>query len=410
MSAGRKGIVLLEALVGLALISVGVFVLIEQQKALDLAENSLKAFNTKEKELRVGREIELAAKDVDGDGYYEVYAPTSSGTVPENLLKTKAVDDWGNEFKYCAWDLGQTNNSDSTYVSGTGAPPVDNLTFRLISAGKDGKFETTCDDTSPQGDDVVRDFFQGEVETVAKGAGIGWWHYSENNNRTDIYNWNQGYVGIGTSTPYSPLNVYGGIISGYTDYSDYPYLALLNQSPQSGYYLSLIFNDKDNLRLYVAPGPDSGGNKSDLYFYEYSCPNNNCNIPEVHFYADTVYFHGDVEIDGSLSYGGGGWWSDRRLKKDIKPLLYSEARKILDLKPVKFTWKKTGRKGYGFIAQEVKKILPEAVITNKDGKEAIDYETVIAALLKVVQKQQEEISLLKKEIQTLKKQKTLSSP
>jgi hypothetical protein len=77
--------------------------------------------------------------------------------------------------------------------------------------------------------------------------------------------------------------------------------------------------------------------------------------------------------------------SDERLKENVSLLSVKEARKILRLKPVKFTWKKTRRKSWGLIAQEVEKVIPEGVITTKEGKKSIDYETVIAGLLKIVQ-------------------------
>jgi hypothetical protein len=401
--------ILITTLVSLLVISGIVLMLIQTERAMEIARAGLNVIKTRDYEFKLGRTIELGAKDVDGDGYWEVYAPTDSGEVPESLVGMPVVDAWGRAFKYCAWDLGTENTANSTYVSGTTAPPIENLTFRLISAGRNGVFETTCDDTAPAGDDVVYDFYQGEVKTVALGAGIGWWYSRDNNGRTDIYSRNDGYVGVKTNVPLTPLNVKGGILSGYTDYNDYPFFGLVNVSPNDGYYSSFIFNGVNYQRLYIAPGPDSGNNTTDLYFYEYSCPNNSCNIPEVHFYADTVYFHGNVVVDGTLFNNGGGWWSDRRLKSNVSPLPYSYAEKILNLTPVKFTWKNTGRKSWGFVAQDVKKVIPEAVISSPNGLEALDYETLLAATIKVVQEQQKEIEKLKRQLSSLKK-KTSPKP
>ena len=50
--------------------------------------------------------------------------------------------------------------------------------------------------------------------------------------------------------------------------------------------------------------------------------------------------------------------SDRRLKENITQMP-SMLEKIKQLKPVYFTWKQDGKKGDGFIAQEVHKVLPQ---------------------------------------------------
>jgi len=52
--------------------------------------------------------------------------------------------------------------------------------------------------------------------------------------------------------------------------------------------------------------------------------------------------------------------SDRDLKEDIKPFKRG-LDEILKLDPKKFTWKHNGEKGYGFIAQEIKEVIPEMV-------------------------------------------------
>jgi hypothetical protein len=56
--------------------------------------------------------------------------------------------------------------------------------------------------------------------------------------------------------------------------------------------------------------------------------------------------------------------SDRRLKKNIDPIGFGLAE-VVQLNPVKFKWKKNkgekGDKGYGFIAQEVRSVIPEMV-------------------------------------------------
>ena len=55
-----------------------------------------------------------------------------------------------------------------------------------------------------------------------------------------------------------------------------------------------------------------------------------------------------------------GTVSDIKLKKDIK-VIENPIKKIKNLKGVTFTYKKNGEKSTGLIAQDLEKVLPEAV-------------------------------------------------
>lgn len=70
-----------------------------------------------------------------------------------------------------------------------------------------------------------------------------------------------------------------------------------------------------------------------------------------------------------------GGASDRRLKKEIKPLKNALA-KILKLQPVMWKWKDGNSKvQYGFIAQDVEKILPE-LVSDQEGEDGGVYKHV----------------------------------
>ena len=62
-----------------------------------------------------------------------------------------------------------------------------------------------------------------------------------------------------------------------------------------------------------------------------------------------------------------------------------------------FTWKNSGKKSYGVIAQMFEKVLPDLVGTTPDGKKTVNYIPIIAFLLEAVKKQQQDIDLLKKD-------------
>ena len=84
--------------------------------------------------------------------------------------------------------------------------------------------------------------------------------------------------------------------------------------------------------------------------------------------------------------------SSRRYKEDIQPMADASDR-LLQLRPVQFRYKKPDANGekpiqYGLIAEEVAEVLPELVVTNKDGQpETVAYHLLPAMLLNELQKE-----------------------
>ena len=90
--------------------------------------------------------------------------------------------------------------------------------------------------------------------------------------------------------------------------------------------------------------------------------------------------------------------SDKRAKKDIKPM-DGALDKLKDVKGVSYEWKGSGKKGGGFIAQELEKIYPESVARGGDGGSmGVDYPSMTAKLLEAYKDQQKDISWLKKKL------------
>ena len=111
--------------------------------------------------------------------------------------------------------------------------------------------------------------------------------------------------------------------------------------------------------------------------------------------------------------------SDRRLKENINNTSYGLSD-VMKLRPVSYTWKKFPEKGtrIGFIAQEVKEIFPEAVVTGTDADKTmgINYSDLIPVLTKAIQEQQKIIEQQEKKIseiqialEEIKKTKTIKS-
>ncbi|MDD6002844.1 MAG: tail fiber domain-containing protein [Bacteroidales bacterium] len=94
--------------------------------------------------------------------------------------------------------------------------------------------------------------------------------------------------------------------------------------------------------------------------------------------------------------------SDRRLKTNITSLEKS-LDKVMKLNGVTFNWDKTVRPSapttlqYGFIAQEIEKVIPELVSEDSDGYKTVNYIGVIPVLTQAMQEQQKEIEQLKDE-------------
>jgi len=76
--------------------------------------------------------------------------------------------------------------------------------------------------------------------------------------------------------------------------------------------------------------------------------------------------------------------------------LRSAVDTIGKLQGVSYSWKDTGKKDFGFIAEEVGKILPEIVEWSADPQYAntMDYTRIISFLVEAVKEQQKKIDIL----------------
>jgi hypothetical protein len=91
--------------------------------------------------------------------------------------------------------------------------------------------------------------------------------------------------------------------------------------------------------------------------------------------------------------------SDARLKKDIEPIT-GGLEKLLKLRSVSFQWKVTDpndadRRSLGLVAQEVREVLPDAVMEGRDGMLTIDYNAILAMAVEGLKEQQSQIAELR---------------
>lgn len=109
---------------------------------------------------------------------------------------------------------------------------------------------------------------------------------------------------------------------------------------------------------------------------------------------------GESSMTGNVTAAGFFHSSDARLKTNIRPIGGLDL--VSKLRGVSFEWKGDGSASAGVIAQEVEAVLPEAVRTDAQGMKSVDYAALIAPIIQAINEQQEEIELLKREVEIFK--------
>jgi hypothetical protein len=103
-----------------------------------------------------------------------------------------------------------------------------------------------------------------------------------------------------------------------------------------------------------------------------------------------------------LNLGATSWsaYSDIRLK-NITSKITDALTNVLTLSPIRFTLKsdETKKERIGLIAQEIQKILPEAVDSDDKGMLSVRYTEIIPLLIASIQEQQTQIESLKSTLQ-----------
>jgi hypothetical protein len=118
----------------------------------------------------------------------------------------------------------------------------------------------------------------------------------------------------------------------------------------------------------------------------------------------------DSVFSGNVSAVSFTTTSDERLKENIQTI-QDPLEKLNSLRGVAYNLKGSSEAGsaaeppkrrMGVLAQEVQKVLPEAVQTRDDGYLAVEYSALTPVLIEAVKAQQKEIEELKAELQALK--------
>jgi hypothetical protein len=124
-------------------------------------------------------------------------------------------------------------------------------------------------------------------------------------------------------------------------------------------------------------------------------------------YSATTSLQAKVDVNGSVRASSYVTVSDGTLKERIKTI-DSGLEKILSLRGVQYRFKKTEGldlpQGHqiGFIAQEVERIVPDAVFTDASGLKGVDYNKIIPVLVEAIKEQQIQIKRLSDQLELAK--------
>jgi hypothetical protein len=171
--------------------------------------------------------------------------------------------------------------------------------------------------------------------------------------------------------------------------------------------------DKRHAALFIGVNDDTktrttSGDILDHYAFIHAAGNSNEGDTSTKFQVDVS---GSVIAAGNISAFGSSFLSlsDKRWKTDITTFSGS-LDKILQLKPRKFKWIKDNKEDYGFIAQEVEKVLPNLVdetsyvevgdMTEQDTKpyKSVDYSKLTPYLVDTIQQLTKRIEDLEKKV------------
>lgn len=108
-----------------------------------------------------------------------------------------------------------------------------------------------------------------------------------------------------------------------------------------------------------------------------------------------------LEVNGDVKATGFVATSDERLKADVEPI--DGLSKILQLRGVKYRWKSNQMRDAGVLAQEVEKVFPDAVVTNRTtGYKGVKYQYLIAPLIEATKELYGSCSAVEGESERLK--------
>jgi len=201
-----------------------------------------------------------------------------------------------------------------------------------------------------------------------------------------------GRVGIGTSTPVKSLDVRGeGVFQGRLSLTPY------NKAPIAGIRTWHIDNvlptgssSDYKFRIFYQPDLETAG----ITVFTVQA-NGHVGIG-IDAPTQMLHVSGNGLFTGSLTATAFYQSSDRNLKENITAVSNPFAL-LHGIYGKRYTWKDSKKPAYGVIAQDVEKVMPEAVQTADDGRKSVEYSQLIAPLIEAVKQLESRVRTLEAE-------------
>lgn len=304
--------------------------------------------------------------------------------------------------------IGITNPGNILTVEGTGNSNTGVLGLKATGTGAGGGFVWATSAIAPNlaagnnlihiiGNDVTNQYNSGYIgfkliESGSSGNLLTFGLFASDN----LMNLNgAGNLGIGNTSPSAKLHLTAGAGNAAIKIDNTSFLefgaGISGKEGNAGKIAYQLFT-ADALDI-IGAGTDGSNNR------------------KIKFWAEGgSYFNGRIDVAGGAYCNGTTWVnaSDSRLKRDVHPMIKYGLKEILELQPVTYYYisDATNHPEVGFIAQEVKKIIPEIVYGVEGDLEkgetlGISYGNLVPVLVKAIQEQQETIETQQKQIEEL---------
>ena len=222
-----------------------------------------------------------------------------------------------------------------------------------------------------------------------------------------------GNVGIGTTTPGAKLQIAGGAVRlDAPQGAPYGYSIRIG-SGWGGWARAYGFHSSADAELAAFGAYGSGNTLTYAFIGPGATAHNNpwmviTNTGNVGIGTTNpghkLHVIGNVFATGVVYCNSSALCSDQRWKTNIKPI-QNALDNVLKIQGVTYNWKIdeypdkhfSKDEQIGFIAQEIEKIYPQVVLTDKDGYKSIDYSKLTPILVEAIKDQQKVIQELQAE-------------